>query len=231
MDLDELRHRPLVFVEDLDRPLLSDQDVHHFQRVLRVKGGALITLGDGNGRWRTAEFGPKPKPVSAIEAEAATSDRVAVGFVPVKGTRPEWVVKKLTELGVDDIVPVISQRCVVHWDGDRLLKQMQRMTITAREACLQARRLSLPRIGQVMPLAEFISCNPGAVLADPGGRGPKTGDRALIVGPEGGFSADELILAPSVALPGNVLRAETAALVAGAIACGLRSGLLASSEY
>ena len=228
MDLDELRYRPLVFVDDLDRPLLSDEDVHHFQRVLRVKGGQLITIGDGNGRWRAAEFGPKPKPVSAIEAEAPNSDRVVVGFVPVKGTRPEWVVKKLTELGVDEIVPVFSQRCVVRWDGDRLSKQMQRMTSTAREACLQARRLTLPHIGPAMPLPTFIASNPEAILADPGGRWPRSADRAVVVGPEGGFSAAELTLAPSVVLPGNVLRAETAALVAGAIVCGLRSGLLAS---
>ena len=57
-----LRHRPLLFVDDLDHPTLTDADYHHFRRVLRVERGAPIVLGDGAGGWRTARFDAEPEP-------------------------------------------------------------------------------------------------------------------------------------------------------------------------
>ncbi|MCP5031227.1 MAG: 16S rRNA (uracil(1498)-N(3))-methyltransferase [Actinomycetia bacterium] len=227
MEPDALRRRPLVFVDDLDTPELHPDDLHHFQRVLRLEPGQEITLGDGTGRWCRAEFGAMPIPTGPIASVTAPTSTVIVGFVPVKGTRPEWVVQKLTELGVDEIVPLVSTRSVVRWDQGRQDRQVQRMAMSARQACLQCRRPTLPRLGPVLGLAEFVVAHQGAVLADPGGRAPEAGDRAIAIGPEGGFTAEEATLAPLVALPGHVLRAETAALVAGTVLCGLRSGLVA----
>ena len=222
-----LRRRPLVFVDDLDAPELHPDDLHHFQRVLRVEPGEPITLGDGAGRWRPAEFAAVPEPTGPIASVPTPDPPVVVGFVPVKGTRPEWVVQKLTELGVDEIVPLVSARSVVRWDRGRQDKQAPRMATSARQACLQCRRLTLPRIGPVVGLSEFVVGHPGAVLADPEGRTPGSSDSTIAIGPEGGFTVEELALAPSVALPGHVLRAETASLVAGTILCGTRSGLIA----
>jgi 16S rRNA (uracil1498-N3)-methyltransferase len=224
--LQALRRRPLVFVDDLDAPELHPDDLHHFQRVLRLEPGEIVTLGDGAGRWRPAEFAPKPRPVGPIASVPEPEGRVVVGFVPVKGTRPEWVVQKLTELGVDEILPLVSTRSVVRWDQGRQDKQAERMASSARQACLQCRRLTLPRIGPLLGLAELVEKHPEVVLADPGGRNPSPTDATIAVGPEGGFTADELALAPAVVLPGHVLRAETAAVVAGTVLCGARSGLV-----
>jgi 16S rRNA (uracil1498-N3)-methyltransferase len=225
-----LRRRPLLFVADLDRPRLDPDDLHHFDRVLRLKPGQLVTLGDGSGRWREARFGPEPDPVGPVAEVSPPGPAITVAFVPVKGDSPEGLVQKLTELGVDEIVPVLSARSVVRWDRNRAARQHERMNRVAREACLQCRRLTLPRVAHLTSLVAFLDqCQADGevpVLADPSGTVLGPGPRIIVIGPEGGFDDDELALAPAVRLPGHILRAETAAVVAATVACGLRAGLL-----
>ncbi len=224
----ELRRRPLVLVDDLAAPRLSPGDAHHFSRVLRLAPGRPVTLADGRGGWCEARFGPEPEPVGPVTVEPAAVPALCVGFVPVKGEGPEWYVQKLTELGIDEIVPLVSERSVVRWDGPRAARAHERMVRAAREACLQCRRLHLPTVAPLTDLARFLEERPGAALADPEGPPPGPGVTAILVGPEGGFSPAELALAPLVALPGHVLRAETAAVMAAGVLVGLRSGLLRS---
>lgn len=220
-----LRHRPLAYVADLERPVLSDGDYRHLDRVLRVGPGDPVTLGDGRGRWREARFGRRPEPVSEIRVAPTEAPAITIAFTPVKGERADWIVQKLTELGVDRIVPVLTTRSVVRWDEQRAARQHERMVRVAREACLQSRRLRRPTVDPLVPIEMFLSAEPDAVLADPGGRPMGHADRVVIVGPEGGFTAEEWAMAPAVRLPGHVLRAETAAMVAGVVACGFRADL------
>ena len=226
MDLAELRDRPLVYVDDLDRPVLTEADRHHFERVLRVRPGDAIVLGDGFGGWRPARFGAEPEPTGAGGRIEEPADRVTVAFAPVKGERAEWFAQKLTELGVDEIVPVLTERTVVRWSEDRARKHHERMLAVAREACLQSRRLHLPTIAPATDLPAFLRSRPDAALADPSGSTVPRTQRAIVIGPEGGFTATERSSAPAVALPGHVLRATTAAVVAAAVTCGLRDGRL-----
>ena len=65
---------------------------------------------------------------------------LTVVFAPVKGERPEWVVQKLTELGIDRIVPLRSERSVVRWTGQRGQATVERLRRVAREAAAQCRR-------------------------------------------------------------------------------------------
>ena len=218
----------MLFVEDLEHPVLDDDDFHHFDRVLRVGAGDPIVLGDGAGGWRLATFGRRPEPESAVAVSQRLQPSVAVGFTPVKGERPEWFVQKLTELGVDEIIPLLTERSVIRWDAARAAKANARMVKVAREACLQSRRLHLPVIQPLTNLLDGLRQSPSAVLADPEGRAPNPSDQVFYVGPEGGFSEEERSLAPLVALPGHILRAETAALVAGTIVCGFRADLLSA---
>ena len=217
-----LRQRPLVLVDDLDSPVVGPSDLHHFARVQRIEPGAGVVLTDGRGRWRPARFGPRPEPTGEVAAVAPPAEPVTVAFAPVKGEKPEWFVQKLTELGVDRMVPVVTERTVVRWDEGRRAKVHQRLEIAAREACLQCRRLHLPSIGSPVPLAAFLASDPDATLADPSGRPIGPAVRTLVVGPEGGFGPDELASAPAVALPGHVLRADTAAVVAATAMAGFR---------
>ncbi len=143
--------------------------------------------------------------------------QLAVAFAPVKGERPEWTVQKLTELGVDRIIPLVSERSIVRWDAKRWAKQEEKWRRIAREASMQSRRVWLPTIEALTPLASFVSANPEVVLADPDGESIDPTDRIVAIGPEGGWGRDEMTDRPLVSLPGGVLRAETAALTAASI--------------
>ena len=224
------RDRPLVFVDDLTTPELSDADLHHFERVLRLPPGEPITLGDGAGRSCPARFAARPEVTGPVVTTPDPGPRLTVAFAPVKAERPEWVVQKLTELGVDRMVPVVTARSVVRWSGARRQKVLGRMNDVAREACLQARRLTLPVIEAPMTLGDFLTREPDAALADPDGSPPTRAEQTVVIGPEGGFDRAELRGRRSVALPGAVLRSETAAVVAGAVLIALRSGLLEASR-
>lgn len=225
-ELEELRHRPLVFVDDFEHPQLKAHDLHHLEKVLRLRRGDPITVGDGAGAWGEARFGPEPALTGARQRSTPSIPLLTVAFTPVKGVRPEWVVQKLTELGVDCLVPVVTMRSIVRWDPAKASRQHERMVVAAREACMQSRRLVLPQVKPVVSLPVFLVQYPGAVAADPAGSLIHSGHTTIVVGPEGGFSPDEVAGVDLVALPGNVLRAETAAVVAAALVCGLRAGFV-----
>jgi 16S rRNA (uracil1498-N3)-methyltransferase len=218
---------PLVFVEDLDHPVLSPEDHHHLARVRRLRDGDPLVAGDGLGRWRPARMAAgRPESVG----EAVTVDRprpaVGVGFALVKGTKPELVVQKLTELGVDRIVPFASARSVVRWDPGKAAAGHQRLERVAREAAMQSRQ---PWIPTVEPVSDFASLvvQPGVAIAERGGLPPGLHHPMVLVGPEGGWAPEELAAdAPRVALATGVLRAETAAITAAVMLVALRAGLV-----
>ncbi len=216
MSLEARRSKPLIFVDDLDHPVISETDLRHYQRARRLTDGSPINISDGQGRWRPARFAAVALVDGEIVEEAPSAASITVGFVPVKGERPEWVVQKLTELGVDIIVPLQSDRSIVRWDRPRAQRQVEKWRLIAREACMQSRRVRLPDVRAVTLLADFDIG--GAVLAEPDG--PPLDpivDRAVLIGPEGGWSANELDGRPTRSLPGGILRAETAAVAAAAL--------------
>jgi 16S rRNA (uracil1498-N3)-methyltransferase len=214
-----------VFVGDLDTPSLEPNDVHHLTRVLRLRVGETVTAGDGHGRWRRCLWlAGRLRIDGPIEIESPRRPAVTVAFAPVKGDRPEWTVQKLTELGVDRIVPFLATRSVVRWDGERARHQAQRWRRVAREAAMQARLAWLPEVSDLAGFAEVAQL-PGAALAVVGGGAPTLASPTVLVGPEGGWDASELDAGlPRVGLGPTILRAETAALTAGCLLCALREG-------
>lgn len=221
-------HRgPLVFVDDLDAPVLTDDDRHHLLRVLRVRPGDPLTLADGAGRWRAARLGREPEPTGPVAEVPVPEPEIAVGFALVKGAKPELVVQKLTELGVDRIVPLRAERSVVRWDGTKATAAVERLRSVARAASMQCHRPRLPVVGEVTDLAAAVAL-PSVALADRGGAAPSLGRPFVLVGPEGGWSDAERLAAdaPTMALGDLVLRAETAAITAGALLTALRAGLV-----
>ena len=216
---------PHVLVEDVDRPELSDDDRHHLERVLRLRYGDPLTVGDGAGRWRPCRFGAVIEPDGDAVAVAAPEHEVAVGFAVLKGGRSESVVQKLTELGVDRIAPFVAERSVVRWDEARAGRQVERWRRVAREAVMQCRRLWLPRIDPVRDFAELDLT--GAALAASVGRTMTGGENFVLIGPEGGWADAELAAVPAhVGLGPHIMRAETAAVAAAAMLAARRSGHL-----
>ncbi len=228
-------------VDDVDHAALSPDDARHLGQVLRLGAGEPVVAADGAGRFRLCRYvwgpgaGTDGRGAGALEAdgpvlfEPAASWAVTVGFVPVKGQRPEWVVQKLTELGVDRIVVLRSARAVVRWEGERHRRALERLARVARAAAAQSRRARLPALEGTWELSELVAAvAPAPVgLADPAGGAPRADLRGLAVGPEGGWEhAERNGELPLVGLGRGVLRAETAALAAATILCGFRDGLV-----
>ncbi len=225
----------MVFVADLGSPVVAEEDAHHLGRVLRLRQGDVVVASDGDGGWRLCRYVPAAAGVAGalevcgpVHLEPPVSDPVVVGFVPVKGERPEWVVQKLTELGVDRIAVLRSERAVVHWQGERAGRALERLGRVAREAAAQSRRPRVPVVEGVWGLSDLDHTGgPGpAALADPGGEPLDEKLRFLAVGPEGGWSPAERHGRRGVDLGPGVLRAETAAVAAATVLCALRDGRL-----
>jgi 16S rRNA (uracil1498-N3)-methyltransferase len=216
-----------VFVKDLDSPALSPADLHHLERVLRLRSDDEITLGDGAGRWRVAKVSLTQDSFGPVRTISAPKPALRVGFALLKGDRNEWVVQKLTELGVDSIMPLITSRSVVRWEHDRSARHHERLTTVAHQAAMQSRRVWLPEVTVPASLGDLVSASSSVdvALAEPGGRPPSLDRPTILIGPEGGWSSDELALdLPHIGLGPTILRAETAAVVAGTLLMSLRAG-------
>jgi 16S rRNA (uracil1498-N3)-methyltransferase len=185
-----------VFVASLHEPEPEPDDAHHLFRVLRLRDGETVTVSDGVGSWRsTVVAGGALVPSGDIEQASSPRSCLVAAAIP-KGDRCEWMVQKLTEVGASEIVLLHCARSVVRWEGDRGAKQLARMQRVAREASMQSRRAWLPVVRGPVPFAEAVS---------------------LLIGPEGGFSPEELAApVPRLRLLDTVLRVETAAVVAAA---------------
>ena len=209
---------------------LGGPEAHHLARVLRLHAGEVVTAADGRGRWRPYEVSAVFGAAVRLEArgpagtEPALEPSLAVAFCLTKGDKPDFTVQKLTELGVDRMLPVISARSVSRPAGSRGEAVVARWRRVALEAARQCRRSRLPDIAEISTLAS-LSGHPGLVVADPGGHAPSQlgrppgGELLLVIGPEGGLAPEELeVLRPwaRVGLGPLVLRAETAALAAAA---------------
>ena len=228
-----------VFVEDLDALELAPGDAHHLGRVLRLRAGEAVGASDGDGRWRVCEVAGaaagevRLEPAGPVMAETAPHPPVTVGFSLVKGDRPELVVQKLTELGVDRILPLAAARSVVRWDPDRAARGVGRLRQVAREAAMQSRRARLPEVADVTSVAAAAASLGGAggLCEQDGAETPSLRQPALLVGPEGGWDEAELACGlPLVGLGPTTLRAETAAIAAAVLLCGLRSGTVGGTN-
>ncbi len=220
---------PMAFVSDVEAPVLTENDVHHLVRVLRQRAGDPMTVADGSGRWRTARLDlSNPASLGSLGPVSELVDpapAIAVGFALVKGDKPELIVQKLTELGVDRIVPFRADRSVVRWDDAKAAKAVARLRTVARSAAMQCHRPHLPVVSDVADLGSLVGA--GAALADRGGAAPSLAMPFVLVGPEGGWSeAEAQQPAPRVALGVHMLRAETAAVAIGVILTSLRVGIV-----
>jgi 16S rRNA (uracil1498-N3)-methyltransferase len=170
------------------------------------------------------------EPTGDVVADPRPSPPVTVAFALAKGDRPELTVQKLTELGVDRMVPFTAERSVVRWESAKAGRQVARLTEIARQAAMQSRRTWLPVVD---PLASFAAASalPGAVLADRDGDPPSLAHPTVLVGPEGGWApAERAAGMPSVRIATLVLRAETAAITIGAVLTAIRAELVAESR-
>lgn len=224
---------PLVFVAALDRPTLDDVDAYHLGRVLRLRAGDVLTAADGAGRWRTCTYraAARLEIAGAVFEEPVLKPPITIAFALTKADKPELVVQKLTELGVDRVVAFRAARSIVQWDEEKAARNVERWRVVAREAAMQSRRARLPVIEPISTFAE-VAARPGAALAAADGAPPGLHVPTVLVGPEGGWSPEEdATPMPRIALGDHVLRAETAAITACSVVAAIRSRLAGDMSH
>jgi 16S rRNA (uracil1498-N3)-methyltransferase len=200
--------------------VVDDETEHHLRRVVRLRDGETVSATDGAGRWRLTTVRTHGstlalEPTSDVVTLAPRERPLTLAVAMPKGDRLDWLVQKVTEIGVDRIVLLHAERSVVRWKPDRAAGQLARLQRIADEACRQSRRVWRvmidPPVAAVGVLDRFV-------VAEPGGRRLGPDDRMVAVGPEGGWSPAELDAAhDAVTLGANILRTETAAVALSAL--------------
>lgn len=216
--IDALRHSSAhVFVDVIESPQLHRDDLHHLERVLRLRDGEVVTCSDGRGSWRTCRWNTSDIHIDGeVYREEAPSPLLTVAIAPIKGDRSDLVIEKLVEIGIDRIM-VLSpvERSVVRWTADKTEKALDRYQRIVRAAAMQSRRVFLPAV--VGPVDLSVALADGAAIAEPGGSASLDDVTTMVIGPEGGFSPSEVAHAErTIDLGPAVLRAETAAMVGAA---------------
>lgn len=224
-----------------------DQDVrHHLGRVLRRGDGDPLELTDGRGHVVDAVLSGDVATCSGpVRRHAPPAPRVRVVHALPKGRALDEVVRTLTELGVAELVPVVTERCVSRLDGDRAAAATQRWQAVADASAQQARRAHRLRVDPVASLDrvvdELARTDGFLLVADPGAsvalgavlRAPDTLREdvsvSVVVGPEGGFTDRELSTLTeagftAVRAGGTVLRSIHAATVLATAVIALRGG-------
>lgn len=217
--MDELRRSSAhVFVEDISYPVLTDGDVHHLSRVLRLKNGEVVTCSDGHGAWRVTHWKDGAvESASEVITEPERSVLLTVAIAPVKGDKTDLTIEKLVEIGIDRIAILQPlEHSVVRWTSDKTSQVMDRYRRIALAAAMQSRRVYLPEI--MGPVSLGALGVDDVAMAEPGGQASWDCVRTLVIGPEGGFSPNELASSlPTIDLGRTILRAETAAIVGASL--------------
>jgi 16S rRNA (uracil1498-N3)-methyltransferase len=226
---------PLFLVSSLPQGesfTLDGPEGHHAATVQRLRVGEELLLADGRGGTATAMVtaagrGTLDLRIINTGYVEAPDPRLVVIQGIAKGERGELAVQAMTEAGVDEIVPWAAARSVVQWRGERGERARDRWVATAREAAKQARRPWLPVVAPAAATRE-VAARATVVLHEEAKDRlttvdlPASGEVALVVGPEGGITPEELATfeaagARAVRLGDAVLRTSTAGVAALAV--------------
>lgn len=211
---------------------LEEGPSRHIAKALRMGPGRELTLFNGDGCEYTAIIHEVGKKVTQVEItghnktnrESPLHSHLAIAVS--RGERMDWVLQKATELGVSEITPLFSSRTEVKLTGPRLEKKQQHWQQILISSCEQCQRNRIPTLNPSQSLSQFLASPPeGLKLVLHHRDSASLNDydsvesACLLIGPEGGLSADEISLAQdqgfaALTIGPRVLRTETAPLVA-----------------
>ncbi len=221
---------------------LSREECHHLSRVLRLQVGDAVAVFDKAGRAFEAIVQAINSHEALLRIEKALPARgltlaLTVAISPIRPEAMSWLVQKLTELGVSALAPFVSSRTSLPQAGDAesdesRRKRWERISLAA---CKQCGRTTPIAIQPVRPFSKVFAELPSPCFfaweggdALPLAKAAQSANQnqfhsaSIVIGPEGGFTAEEMQLALNhgvvvVDLGPNILRAETAAIAASAI--------------
>jgi len=235
---------PVFFIRSSDiqgsEVALTGDLCHHLRASLRVKSGEFLWLTDEQRiryRAQVKHAGQQALTVEILEQRQGpveTGPSLLLAQALLKGDHMDWVVQKASELGVRTILPLVSQHCVVRPQPGRIAAQLSRWQRIATEAAQQSEQWQPPLVLEPLESRRYFStatASRSLILAErreadglsmvplPAQPGENL---ALIIGPEGGWAEEEVLLALShgfhpVSLGAHILRAETAAVTAVSI--------------
>ena len=222
---------------------IRHSEAHHIKNVLRLKPGDRIRLFDGTGFEYEAVisriFAAKVEAeiLSKVRATLRSGPEIIVAQAFLKEKKMDDLLRKLCELGVAKWFPFFSQRSIPRPDPSRLEGRNRRWQRIAAEALKQCRRIDLPEIGEVLSFEAVLEyakpCDLKIVFweneSSPFGSGMASNEKnslqkiLLMLGPEGGFTQDEIQMAENsgfirAGLGPRILRADTATLAAVTLA-------------
>ncbi len=217
--------------------VLADEAAHHISRVLRLRLGHPLVLFDGRGGEYDAEISKVNKrsvkvhinQYQEVDNESPLHITLAQGIS--RGQKMDFILQKAVELGVDRIIPVMTEYGNVRLDEERQQKKIKHWNGVIIGACEQCGRNKIPEIVAPLSFDECLGIDVGTdrgmtkiiLHSGTGGRLSKLakveGGIMLLVGPEGGFSDDEIEKACAadyqiINIGPRILRTETAALAA-----------------
>jgi 16S rRNA (uracil1498-N3)-methyltransferase len=222
---------------------LAGQEARHIAAVLRLATGTTITLFDGSGSYYEAlltriTFNRVEAKIVSITPYIDTGETsrpaLHLAIALLKGKKMDFIIQKATELGVDSLRPFRSQYCAVH---DHAANKLSRWQKIALEACKQCNRPKPPAIQEATDLGDLLTVSGqeqhdlklifweetgGETMHQTLGPLREIKSSMIIIGPEGGFSYEEIADAvaagyKSVTLGRQVLRSETAVIAAVSI--------------
>jgi 16S rRNA (uracil1498-N3)-methyltransferase len=226
------------------KPVLTIKgpEAHHIKNVLRLKPGDCIKLFDGTGFEYEAVVATidaqkvEVKIQRKVQAASGAGVQIIVAQSFLKEKKMDDLVRKLCELGIAGWIPFFSQRAIPRPDKKRLAGRTQRWKRIATEALKQCRRMDMPQIHEAFTFEEVLdfsrTCDLKIVFwenetialrRDMGSNTLDSLNKILVmVGPEGGFTAQEIEMARHngfvvAGLGPRILRAETATIAAAAL--------------
>lgn len=220
-----------------DKIRIQGSDVNHMKNVLRMRPGEEVMVSDGNNRQyrcRVEDYPEGEAVLAILEAGLVDTElpsRIYLFQGLPKQEKMELIVQKAVELGVCQVIPVQTRRCVVKLDAKKAAKKVQRWQQIAESAAKQAGRGYIPVVSEVMTFQEALAFSEALdirlipyELADgmEGTRKILDGIRpgqsvGIFIGPEGGFEKEEVSRAVEagampITLGKRILRTETAGI-------------------
>ena len=238
---------PRFFLDDINggTATICGSDATHISKSLRMKIGEDITICDTKGSdyfCKIESIGENIacKIISSEKTKAEPSVKVTLYQAIPKLDKLELIIQKSVELGVHEIVPVLTNRCISRPDKQTMDKKLERYSKICLEAAKQSGRGIIPVVSKMITLKEAfdrMECDDLAIICYEGEGGnlsemelEKKRSISILIGGEGGFDKEEVALAQAqnvqvISLGNRILRCETAPLAALAIIMNLTGNM------